>query len=161
MTEAGRAVTLDERLLLALRASAVHLPEEDLAGETGEPVERIEVALARLRDAGFEIENRPGFGWRLLSSPDRLIADDLRARLGGCDLAREILVFEETGSTNDIATRLGREGHPGGLAVFAERQTAGRGRFGRQWDSQSRAGLWLSLLLRPPWPAAQWARPTS
>ena len=154
-------MTLDARLLHALRASEVHLPADDLAAEIGEPVTLIETALARLGDAGFDIEDRPGLGWRLLGSPDRLIADDLHSRLGRCDLAREILVFEETTSTSDVATRLGREGHAGGLAVFAERQTAGRGRFGRQWDSQFHAGLWFSLLLRPQWPPAQWPRLTT
>ena len=78
-----------------------------------------------------------------------------------CDIAREILVFDETSSTNDVAARLGREGHAGGMAIFAERQTAGRGRFGRQWDSQVGTGLWFSLLLRPPWPAAHWVRLTT
>ena len=154
-------MNLDARLLHALRTSEVHLPADDLADEIGEPVALVEAALARLGDAGFDIEDRPGLGWRLLGSPDRLIADDLHSRLGRCDIAREILVFEETSSTSDVATRLGREGHAGGVAVFAERQTAGRGRFGRQWDSQLHAGLWFSLLLRPPWPPELWVRLTT
>jgi len=33
--------------------------------------------------------------------------------------------------------------------VLAERQSAGRGRLGRTWDSPDRAGLYLSVLLRP------------
>jgi len=127
----------------------------------------IKAALARFEAAGFDIEAKPGLGLRLLASPDRLIADDLHARIGdgapagGNPLAREILVFEETGSTNDIAARLGREGHAGGLAVFAERQTAGRGRFGRRWESGSHTGLWFSLLLRPAFPSARWVRLTT
>jgi BirA family biotin operon repressor/biotin-[acetyl-CoA-carboxylase] ligase len=154
-------VTLDARLLQALRATDVHSPAGMLADEIGATVAQVELALAGLGEAGFNLENRPGFGWRLLGSPDRLITDDLRARLGPCGLAREILVFEETGSTNDVAARLGREGHAGGVVVFAERQTAGRGRFGRQWDSQIGAGLWFSLLLRPAWPPSQWVRLTT
>ena len=154
-------MTLDARLLGVLRAAEVHLPPGELAAELGAPVPLVEAALARLTDAGFDIETRPGFGCRMLGSPDRLIADDLHARLGRCALAGEILVFEETSSTNDVAARLGREGHPGGLAVFAERQTSGRGRFGRRWDSAARNGLWFSLLLRPPWPPAQWVRLTT
>src|SRR5262245_55406681 len=38
---------------------------------------------------------------------------------------------------------------PEGLVVFAEEQTAGRGRHGRRWASASHQGLWFSLLLRP------------
>ena len=132
----------------------------DLAAQLGSSLREVEAGIARLRGAGFEIESRPGLGVRLLASPDRLIADDIHARLGTCELAREILVFEETSSTNDVAARLGREGHPGAV-VFAERQTAGRGRFGRRWDSAAGAGLWFSVLLRRDWPPAHWLRLTT
>ena len=36
-----------------------------------------------------------------------------------------------------------------GLVVFAERQTAGRGQYGRRWESAAGKGLWMSVLLRP------------
>ena len=166
-------MTLDARLLRELRASAVHLPHGDFADALAVPCGQITEALARLRGAGFDIEEKPGLGCRLLTSPDRLIADDLLARIGvgtpACGntpacanpLAREILTFEETASTNDIAARLGREGHAGGLLVFAERQTAGRGRFGRRWESAPHAGLWFSLLLRPAFDMPRWVRLTT
>ena len=137
MTDRVRAATPGTRLIQLLRGAGTHFSAGDLAAQLGISAQAIEAALAGLRGAGFDIEDRPGLGYRLHSSPDRLIADDLHARLGDCDLVREILVFEETGSTNDVASRLGREGHPGGVAVFAERQTAGRGRFGRRWDSMA------------------------
>jgi BirA family biotin operon repressor/biotin-[acetyl-CoA-carboxylase] ligase len=154
-------MTLDARLLRELRANTVHLLPGDFANALDVPGEQIAEAFTRLRGAGFDIEERPGLGCRLLASPDRLVADDLHARLGDCPLAREILVFEETGSTNDVAMRLGREGHAAGLLVFAERQTAGRGRFGRRWDSAPHAGLWFSLLLRPEFPTRFWPRLTT
>ena len=62
---------------------------------------------------------------------------------------RRIVVLETTGSTNDDARRLAAEGAPEGTVVLAESQTAGRGRLGRSWDSPERAGLYLSVLLRP------------
>ena len=139
----------------------MHLTSTDLADQFGVPAGEVKSGLAKLCAAGFEIEDRPGFGFRLLGAPDRLIADDLIARLGERSLVREILVFEETDSTNDVAMRRGRQGARGGLAVFAERQTAGRGRFGRRWNSASHKGLWFSLLLRPCLPLAQWPRLTT
>ena len=48
----------------------------------------------------------------------------------------------------DVEERAAR-GAPEGTVVVAEEQTAGRGRRGRSWESTSRAGLWLSVLLRP------------
>jgi BirA family biotin operon repressor/biotin-[acetyl-CoA-carboxylase] ligase len=58
-------------------------------------------------------------------------------------------VLPSTPSTNDEVRRLAVEGAPEGTVVLAERQSAGRGRLGRTWDSPDRAGLYLSLLLRP------------
>jgi BirA family biotin operon repressor/biotin-[acetyl-CoA-carboxylase] ligase len=153
--------SLDSRILRALRESEVHLTSADLGNQLGVPAVAVEVGLTELCGAGFEIEDRPGFGFRLVGAPDRLVADDIIARLGDCALVREILVFEETDSTNDLAMRQGRQGAGGGLAIFAERQTAGRGRFGRRWDSASHKGIWFSLLLRPSLPFAQWPRLTT
>ncbi len=154
-------LSLDARLLRELRAADVHLLPGDFAESLGAARGEIAEALSRLRDAGFDIEERPGIGCRLLGAPDRLIADDLHARIGECPLTREILTFEETSSTNDVAARIGREGRGSGVLVFAERQTAGRGRFGRRWDSAPRAGLWFSLLLRPHFAATLWPRLTT
>ncbi|WP_328462352.1 biotin--[acetyl-CoA-carboxylase] ligase [Actinoplanes sp. NBC_00393] len=70
-------------------------------------------------------------------------------------------VRDETGSTNADVAEAARAGEPEGLVVVAESQVAGRGRRDRQWVSPPRAGLTLSILLRPGaadaergWPAA-------
>jgi BirA family transcriptional regulator, biotin operon repressor / biotin---[acetyl-CoA-carboxylase] ligase len=57
-------------------------------------------------------------------------------------------VEESLPSTSDLVLRLAAAGEPEGLAVLARRQTAGRGRDGRAWQSPP-GNLFLSLLLRP------------
>ncbi|MFY1675237.1 biotin--[acetyl-CoA-carboxylase] ligase [Plantactinospora sp. WMMB334] len=71
-----------------------------------------------------------------------------------------LVLHAETASTNADAAEAARTGEPEGLIVAAERQTAGRGRRGRSWESPARAGLAVSVLLRPgqarpdrDWPA--------
>ncbi len=81
---------------------------------------------------------------------DRLSAVRLRAGLGddvliGC----EIIVREQTTSTNDSVWQLAKGGAREGLVVFAEHQTAGRGQRGNIWESSAHKGLWFSVLLRP------------
>lgn len=65
-------------------------------------------------------------------------------------IGREIIVYRETASTNDIVQHLGESRCAEGIVVFAETQTAGRGRQGRVWHSSEGKGLWFSILLRPP-----------
>ncbi|WP_184841199.1 biotin--[acetyl-CoA-carboxylase] ligase [Allocatelliglobosispora scoriae] len=62
----------------------------------------------------------------------------------------------ETGSTNADVAEAARRGAPEGLVVTAERQTAGRGRLDRSWESPAGAGLMFSVLLRPAVPVARW-----
>lgn len=54
-----------------------------------------------------------------------------------------------TGSTNDDAAVLARDGAPEGTCVVADEQTAGRGRLDRTWVSPQGSGLWMSVLVRP------------
>jgi len=58
-----------------------------------------------------------------------------------------VIHFEKTGSTNDEARRLAREGAPHGTAVHADEQTDGRGRLTRRWFSPP-GNLYLSVVLR-------------
>ena len=114
---------------------------------------------------------------------DRLIADQLQAALCSAVIGRQIVVLEQTSSTNDAilqvvspqgaAVSLGRHGlgegssPPSlvdeGLVLFAEHQIAGRGRRGNRWESAAGKGLWFSMLLRPQiqinesWQLTVWA----
>ena len=100
---------------------------------------------------------------------DRLIAEQLQAALPCSIIGRNIIVLEQTGSTNDAifqvaslqgaavsslpAVASAKEGPPSlvneGLVLFAEHQTAGRGQRGDRWESTAGKGLWFSILLRP------------
>ncbi|MFN3974190.1 MAG: biotin--[acetyl-CoA-carboxylase] ligase [Dehalococcoidia bacterium] len=74
------------------------------------------------------------------------IARALETRRVGCSL----YLFPALTSTMDAAHRLAQVGVPEGTAVVAEEQTAGRGRFQRQWVSPPGVNLYLSVVLRPP-----------
>ncbi|MBL8694811.1 MAG: biotin--[acetyl-CoA-carboxylase] ligase [Planctomycetes bacterium] len=67
-------------------------------------------------------------------------------------VGREVCCLEQTASTNDDAfAALDRDGEDAhGRAIFAESQTAGRGRRGRSWLAQPSLGLLFSVALRAP-----------
>ena len=79
--------------------------------------------------------------------------DEVQKRLTTQALGRAVVFYEQTGSTNTEAKRLGRQGAPHGALVLCARQTAGRGRRGRSWLSQEGA-LCMSLIVRPAFPMA-------
>jgi len=143
-------MTTDAKILSALRANPAGVSGADLAEQLAISRAAVWARIEELRQAGYEIEAGPHFGYRLVSSPDALHADDLLARLGKTKVVgRDIRVFEETTSTNDVMEKLARDGVKEGVVVFAESQTKGRGRLGRKWMSPTHQGLWFSILLRP------------
>jgi BirA family biotin operon repressor/biotin-[acetyl-CoA-carboxylase] ligase len=81
--------------------------------------------------------------------PDGLVAEELQADLASGVIGREIIVLEQTGSTNDAILQIANANSKEGLVVFAEHQTAGRGQRGNRWESAAGKGLWFSILLRP------------
>lgn len=155
-------MTTDTQILSALRtAGDGAVSGAELSQRIGVSRAAIWARIEELRGLGYDIEAGPHFGYRLRSSPDVLHADDLLARLGGTQVVgRDIRVFQETSSTNDIVEKLARDAVSEGVVVFAESQTKGRGRLGRQWVSPARKGLWFSVLLRPALRLAEATRPT-
>jgi BirA family transcriptional regulator, biotin operon repressor / biotin---[acetyl-CoA-carboxylase] ligase len=71
-------------------------------------------------------------------------------------LKLKILRYESLPSTNTELARLASEGAAEGVSIVAEEQTAGRGRLQRAWSSPRGAGLYFSILLRPPIPQNHW-----
>ena len=144
-------MTTDAQILSALRAAENGgVSGADLSEQLGISRAAIWARIEELRRLGYDIEASPVLGYRLVSAPDLLHADDLVARLGKTKvIGRDIRVFEQTTSTNDVVEKLARDGVKEGVVVFAESQTKGRGRLGRVWTSPVRKGLWFSILLRP------------
>src|SRR5437773_1620664 len=82
-------------------------------------------------------------------SVDRLIAGELQAHFACATIGRQIIVLEQTASTNDAILQVATANSNAGLVLFAEHQTAGRGQRGNRWESAAEKGLWFSILLRP------------
>lgn len=79
----------------------------------------------------------------------------IKKTLKDCYLGQALLFFEKTKSTNDDLKIRAEKGAPEGLTVAAEIQTCGRGRHGRPWLSLPGKGVYMSVLLRPNWPATE------
>ena len=139
----------DHILRLLIQAGG-SISGEEMSRRLGVTRAAVWKGIEALRGVGYEIASIPGQGYRLDSSPNRLSAGAIQARLGADNLVgREVVCLEQVDSTNTFLKRQGAEGAPHGLTAVAEEQTGGRGRRGRRFESPRGAGLYLSVLLRP------------
>lgn len=125
------------------------LSGESLSNRLGVSRAQVWKHVEALRKRGYAIEGEPGGGYRFVSSPDRLYAEEIRAGLATRWLACDYEHLETTDSTNRIAFDRGRSGSPAGTTIVAEEQTAGRGRLGRVFYSPPHRNLYTSIVLRP------------
>ncbi|GAW92210.1 biotin--[acetyl-CoA-carboxylase] ligase [Calderihabitans maritimus] len=105
--------------------------------------------IKTLQQEGYRIEAQPRRGYCLQEVPDFLYPEELRAGLSTSCIGRNIVHYHEVGSTNTVAKQLAERGEREGTVVIAEKQTEGRGRLGRRWESPYGKGIWLSIILRP------------
>lgn len=70
----------------------------------------------------------------------------------GRTLGRDIHCLDCVGSTNDYLKELALQGAEHGTVALADRQSGGRGRMGRRFESPAGAGVYLSVLLKPNCP---------
>lgn len=117
---------------------------ETLSAELG--VSRVSIwkHIQGLVKSGISIVSSPK-GYRLTRDPDSLVPwafDTWQDR---------IHFFQETGSTMDEAMVMARKGCADFTVVVAQRQTRGRGRMQRTWQSAD-GGLYFTVVVRPDIP---------
>ena len=142
----------DAELLARLQdAGEAFVSGERLAHEAGISRAALAKRVARLRRRGHVIEGKRSQGYRLCATADtELSAAALEAAVAPNRLGHRVHFRPVTGSTNADLLALARDGAEEGEVVIAERQTAGRGRLGRTWESPPGGNLYLSVLFRPP-----------
>lgn len=140
-----------EKILRALRENKdEYVSGAALCEQYGVSRQAVWKNITALRENGYEIESVPNKGYRLLDSSDRIYAPDILSRLPERCLCRKIECFESVDSTNTKAKQLAELGEDEGTLIVAETQTAGKGRRGRNWQSETGVGIWMTILLRPP-----------
>ncbi len=99
---------------------------------------------------GYSVEIQPILGVAYRGPCERLCPDQIEWNLNTRRIGRNIAVWNQLGSTNDLAARAASSRANDGLAIFAESQTAGRGSRGRVWVAPARSSILLSVLIFPP-----------
>lgn len=136
-----------DRALLALLADGAFHSGQSLGVELGMSRAAVWKHVAMLRESGIDVHSVPGKGYRLARRLELLDAQKIRS---GMTLAvrrriEAVEVLSVVDSTNEVAMSRIRQGGHSPAAIFAEQQTAGRGRRGRAWESPFGANIYFSL----------------
>lgn len=135
---------MKSQILMLLRESGEVVSGSAICARLGTSRVAVWKHIQKLLEMGYEIESGPK-GYRLCSSPDSLHPWEFPGR------EERMVYLQETASTMDVAKDMARRGCPAFTVVVAGRQTRGRGRMRRVWDSEE-GGLYLTVVLRPDIP---------
>ena len=137
--------------LLEMLLNGQYISGQEISGKLGISRTAVWKHIKSLREDGYSIDSQLGKGYRLLHMNKYVTPEKIRLGLKCKLFAGNIIHFHEIESTNEEAKRIAEKGFPEGTLVIAEKQTAGKGRMGRLWQSLS-TGLWTSILLKPSIP---------
>lgn len=137
------------RDILEMLAGGGFVSGEKISAELGISRAAVWKRVEALRAQGYAIESAGRRGYRLVPG-DALDPSLWKGALTTRELGRgEVRYQAEVSSTNTVLKEMAVGGAPQGSLCLCDRQTAGRGRLGRQWISPAGQGLWCSTLLRP------------
>jgi BirA family biotin operon repressor/biotin-[acetyl-CoA-carboxylase] ligase len=135
-----------ERLVRLLADGEMHSGER-LAADLGVTRAAVWKIVAELRERGIAVASHERRGYQLEQSVELLDVQSLRrcASAAGIELPAATDVFFELGSTNEYLHAAVAPPPAAPRLVFAELQTAGRGRRGREWLAPFGSGLTFSI----------------
>ncbi len=143
-------MTTKEKLLALLENSkGTFFSGEEIARTLQVSRAAVWKAVNALREDGYTIDAATNKGYRLSPDSDILSPQGIRRFLKPEYRDLDLTVLPTAPSTNALVREKANQGRPEGCVIVACEQTAGRGRYGRQFFSPVDSGVYLSLLLRP------------
>lgn len=137
------------KILSMLRETDGYISGQQLCEELKVSRTAVWKVIEQLKAEGYKIEAVRNRGYHLEESPDVMWSAEIESLISTKWAGCNVLYFPEIDSTNTYAKKLGEQGASHGTLVVADRQTAGRGRRGRAWESPSGSSIYMSILLRP------------
>ena len=141
-------LTTKDHVIASLIKASDYISGESISTSLGISRAAVNTAVKALRAEGYSIESSTKKGYRLESAPDKLSLGELLPYLPESRLS-SVIVEDSVTSTNDVLKNLASSGAPEGTVLIADRQTKGKGRRGRSFESPSGTGIYFSYLLRP------------
>lgn len=139
---------MKNKILKILKNSDDFVSGEKMSDEFNMTRSGIWKYINMLKEDGYNIESVPRKGYRIVSSPDILIYEEIEKYLKTDFIGRNIKYFTSIDSTNKRAKELALN-EKEGTVLISEEQLEGKGRMGRNWISPKGKGIWMSIILKP------------
>ena len=147
---------MKNQILELLRKNADYISGQELCEHFNVSRTAVWKAVEQLKKDGYIIEAVRNRGYRLVTNgSDVYNKAEIDASIKTDYIGRNSFFYNIIGSTNTEAKRLAEEGAESGTLVVADRQTAGKGRRGRTWESPEGTNIYFSLLLKPEFAPSQ------
>ena len=146
---AGRRNLMKTELLKILRESDGYVSGQQLCERFHVSRTAVWKVIQQLKEEGYEVEAVKNRGYRIMTTPDVITAEEISSRLHTNWMAENCIYLESVDSTNNYAKRIAEDGTPSGTLVVADEQTGGKGRRGRSWSTPKGSNIAMTLLLRP------------
>ena len=140
---------MKSEILKLLRETDGYVSGQQISGQFGVSRTAVWKVIRQLQEEGYQVEAVRNKGYHIVDSPDVMTKEELSSLINTRWAGRNILYYDVTDSTNLRIKQAGDEGAPHGTLAVADRQTAGRGRRGRTWESPAGSSIYMSILLRP------------
>ncbi|MFZ2406204.1 MAG: bifunctional biotin--[acetyl-CoA-carboxylase] ligase/biotin operon repressor BirA [Methylobacter sp.] len=139
-----------QKIILTLLADGEFHSGTELADALGISRSAVWKQLNGLADLGLSHSAVTGKGYRLDNPLELLNASKINEAVNGQAgaLISSLEIHDQIDSTNRYLVERAQNNAPSGAVCFAEYQTAGKGRRGRQWVSPYGCNIYLSILWR-------------
>lgn len=140
---------MKNEILRLLKTNDTYISGQQLCGYFKVSRTSVWKVMKQLKKEGYEIEAVRNRGYRLVSSPDVISEAEIKSLLRTEWAGKKVVYYDETDSTNNRAKDSGEKNGAHGTLFIADKQSAGKGRRGRVWESPSGKSIYMTILLRP------------
>ena len=104
--------------------------------------------IKKIQELGYNVESKQKLGYKLISNSELLLPWEITSNLKTKTIGKQAYYFDSVDSTQNQALKMAQNVANDGTVIVAAKQTEGRGRDGRKWESP-KGGIWISIILHP------------
>ncbi|MGO3733080.1 MAG: biotin--[acetyl-CoA-carboxylase] ligase [Vagococcus sp.] len=143
-------MTTKEKVLFLLEKNkGIYLSGTAMAKELEVSRNAVWKAIKQLEKEGFKIHAVTNKGYSLSNRNDKISVSGIMSYLDESTELEAIYYHDSIDSTNKEAKTLAMNGAKHGTVVVANEQVAGKGRYGRTFESPNDTGIYMSVIFKP------------